>query len=487
MSTPMTCAADALSEAAGRAAAYRARVSEISPWPKASLAELRAGFDRNVPERGKDAVAVIRQLADVAEPGLAGTPSPAFHGWVMGGSHTLGVAAEWLASAWGQNAAMYQCSPAAAVAEEAAASCLLELLDLPREASIGFTTGATMASFVGLSAARLAVLEQAGWNLEEGGLFGAPKITVYLGAEAHTSVLHALRLLGFGRSQLAVVAADRQGRLDPERLAREMAARDGPAIVVGQAGHINSGAFDDFPRISEIARAHKAWMHIDGAFGLWARASARFRHLAEGAELADSCAIDGHKWLQVPYDCGYAILRDPGIHRRAMALNASYLTRDSEDGRNPCDYVPELSRRARGFSTWAVIQALGRKGVEEIVDRSCANAALFAACCGDVPEIEVLNDIVLNQVCLASSHRDNEDRLIARIQQALAEDGRWFAKSARWQDRPVLRFSFCSAPATTGQIEEMAATIAHSFAREAALSGANRSEATLVSGHRCAA
>lgn len=461
-----------LAEAARLAARYRQGAARASPWPTASLDELRAGLCCGVPEHGRDAAEVIAHLARASEPGLVGTASPAFHGWVMGGSHPVGVAAEWLASAWGQNAALYQCSPAAAVAEEAAAQCLLDLLDLPRESSVGFTTGATAATFVGLAAGRLSALERAGWDLDDLGMCGAPRINVFLGAEAHSSVRHALRLLGFGRRQLVDIAADRQGRMEPAELSRQMAARAGPAIVIAQAGHINTGAFDDLTRIAAIAKAHGAWLHVDGAFGLWARASVRLRHLAQGAELADSLAVDGHKWLQVPYDCGYAVLADAELHRRAMAQAASYLTRQSGGGRDPSDYVPELSRRGRGFATWAVIQALGRRGIGEIVERSCANARLFAECCEGAPEIEVMNEVGLNQVCLAPKSVDQDAAIVEAVRDALRRDGRWFAMPARWRERPVLRFSFCGPMADRGDVEAMAAVVACTFARESALAGA---------------
>lgn len=453
-------------EAFERALRYRSRVAETSPLPRASATKLRAAFGAGVPEQGRDPGEVIAALAAAAEPGLVGTTSPAFHAWVMGGSHPAGVAAEWLAAAWGQNAGTYQCSPAAAAAEECAGAMLLDLLNLPRDASVGFTTGATMASFVGLSAGRLATLERAGWDIEREGLTDAPEIRVFLGEEAHSTVFHALRLLGFGQRQLVLVEADAQGRMRAESLADAIAAHRSPSIVVAQAGHINSGAFDPLDEIARIARSHEAWLHIDGAFGLWARTSERHRHLAEGAEQADSCAVDGHKWLQVPYDCGYAILRDPQIHRRAMAFDATYLDRAAGDGFEPCDHVPELSRRARGFATWAVIQTLGRAGVAGLIEANCNNAARFAEACARAGggAVEVLNAVVLNQVCIAPADRAGEEALAAGALAGIAEDGRWFVKGARWHDRPVLRFSFCGTPADPEKAEEMGTFVGSIFA-----------------------
>ncbi|GGD69944.1 pyridoxal phosphate-dependent decarboxylase family protein [Croceicoccus mobilis] len=454
-----------LANAASRAARYRQQVAKRSPLPTASLSELRAALCRPLGEEGRLASEVIAELADAAEPGFAGTTSPAFHGWVIGGSHPAGVAAEMLTAAWGQNAVLYQSAPAAAVVEEAAAGWLLDLLDMPRESSVGFATGATMASFIGLTAARIAMLERAGWDLEQDGLFGAPEVTVFLGAEAHSTIFHALRLLGFGRRRLVTVEADGEGRMMPGALARAMARRSGPAIVIAQAGHINSGAFDDITAIAATAQARGAWLHVDGAFGMWARASRTRRHLAKGMHLADSCSLDGHKWLQVPYDCGYAILRNADMHRRAMSISASYLNREAEGGRNPSDYVPELSRRARGFASWAVMRALGRKGIADIIEDSCDNARIFAVLCAMEPSIRVMNDVQLNQVCIAPRNRANEDAIVARVSQALADDGRYFVKPAEWQGRPVLRFSFCGQPATHVQVEAMAALVACAFAK----------------------
>jgi glutamate/tyrosine decarboxylase-like PLP-dependent enzyme len=451
------------SEALELALRYRCGIDARSPVPGASAAQLREALGAPLPAQGRDPLEVMRELSSAAGPGLVGTASPAFHGWVMGGSHPVGVAADWLASAWGQNAATYQCSPAAAIAEESAERLLLELLDLPPDASIGFATGATMASFTGLYAARLALFERAGWDFANDGLVGAPTIRVFIGDEAHSTVFHGLRLLGFGARQLVRVPADRQGRMRADALAMALARNPGPAIVIAQAGHINSGSFDPLEAIGEIARRHEAWFHIDGAFGLWARASSRYRHLAQGAELADSCAVDGHKWLQVPFDSGYAILRDRRLHQRAMAIEACYLAGDPADGRNPSAYVPELSRRARGFATWAVIQSLGRDGVASVVERNCANAAELARRLRTEPGVEVLNEVVLNQVCLAPAERSQEKESVDNAIARLAEDGRWFVRGGRWQGRPVLRISFCGAPTEPDRITSLATLLASQF------------------------
>ena len=316
----------------------------------ASAEELRASFGGRVPENGMNETDVIADLISAAEPGLVGNTRPGFHAWVMGGSSPVGVAADWLTSVWGQNAGIYQCSPAAATAEEVAAGWLLDILDLPREASVGFVTGATMAGFVCLAAARGEVLARAGHDFDADGLYGCPKITVFVSEDTHISNLTALRYLGFGTRQIAKVPCDDQGRMRPGALSDMMRCADGPKIVVATAGHINSGAFDAFDHIADIAKVFGAWLHVDCAFGLWARAVPELKALTQGLDRADSWSTDGHKWLQVPYDSGFAIVRHADAHRRAMDISASYLSEAPGDGRNPTHFGPELSRRARGFA-----------------------------------------------------------------------------------------------------------------------------------------
>jgi len=317
------------------------------------------------------------------------------------------------------------------------------LLDLPRDSSVGFSTGATMASFIGLAAARSEMLRRQGWDFEAEGFAGAPPLHVFVGDEAHTSVLSVLRQLGFGRSRLIRIAADDQGRMRVPQLAAALAQVDGAKIIVAQAGHINSGAFDALDEIGALARRHGAWLHVDGAFGLWARATSSLRGLCRGAETADSWAVDGHKWLQLPYDAGFAIVRHADAHRRAMSMSASYLNRDEQDGRNPSDWVPELSRRARGFAAWAVLQALGRAGIREMVERHCACARELAGRLAAAPGIEVLNDVCLNQIALSFGDARRNDRaaltdeVIAEIQR----ENTSFVSGADWKGRRILRVS----------------------------------------------
>lgn len=446
-----------LLERAGRRAAGR---DALPPRAPASAASLRRAFGVALAEEGRDSREVIDALADAAEPGLMGNTGADFYGWVMGASSPVGMAADVLTTVWGQNAAIYQTSPAAAIAEEAVAQWLLDVLELPRESSVGFTTGATMASFIGLAAARTETLRRHGWDLEADGLAGAPAVRVLIGAEAHASVLSVLRQLGFGERNLVRIPADDQGRMQPHLLANALAARNGPTIVVAQAGHINSGAFDPLVRIAAAARRHGAWLHVDGAFGLWARSSPALRALCHGAEHADSWAVDGHKWLQLPYDSGFAIVRHAEAHRRAMGLAASYLNRGADDGRNPSDWVPELSRRARGFAAWAVMQSLGRRGIREMVERHCAAARQLAQQLSGVRGIRVLNEVCLNQVAL-TFERDLTDAVIAEIQRENAA----FVSGAGWQGRRILRVSVISRDTGPRDIDHLARCIIRAWQR----------------------
>ncbi|MBU1211786.1 MAG: aspartate aminotransferase family protein [Alphaproteobacteria bacterium] len=452
----------ALEYAARQGVSYRCSGGADTPHARATASELRELFDVGVPEEGREASSVIEDLVRAAESGLVGNIRPDFFAWVMGGSHPAGVAADWLTSSWGQNAAIYQCSPAAATAEEVAAKWLLDLLRLPDECSVGFTTGATMASFIALAAARSDVLAESGWNLEVEGLHGAPAIKVFIGEEAHSSVWSALRLLGFGRSNYVMIGCDDQGRMLIDELTGRLEEHQEPKVIVCQAGHINSGAFDNFVEIAKLAATHSAWLHVDGAFGLWANAVPNLMHLCAGVELADSWAVDGHKWLQVPYDSGFAIVKDANAHRRTMDITASYLNESEGDGRNPTHFVPELSRRARGFAVWAVIQALGRQGIREIVSRHCACAARLAEILSVEPGIEILNEVCLNQIALTvGSDVPAEDReaITKELLSEIEKKHGPFLRSAKWKDQTIVRISIISPDTTMEHIEELAQKI----------------------------
>ncbi len=449
-----------LDRIAAHAEAFREAAPSRPHSPQRSYEEMRAVFDAPTPERGAPMAEIIGELIAKAEPGLANMVGPRFFGWVIGGSAEAGVAADWLTSVWGQNTGNAFATPAACAIEEASAAWLLDLLDLPRTSSIGFVSGATIANFTCLAAARNEVLRRAGWDVEADGLFGAPEINVVLGEEAHSTVFSGLRYLGLGAKRVVSVPVDQNGRMRPGAFAQTIEKLSGPIIAIAQAGHINSGAFDPFEEIAEAAHAKGAWLHIDGAFGLWARACPDRDHLARGLEHADSWGVDGHKWLQTPYDSAYAIVRDAAAHRRAMLIAASYLPEGSV--RHPADYTPELSRRGRGFATWATIRSLGREGIARMVSRHCELARRMAERLSAEPDVEVLNDVVLNQVAVRlGTMLDTEtadaltQRTIARIQQ----DGVCFVGGAHWRGHQIIRVSVINGATSEADIDASAEAI----------------------------
>jgi len=431
------------------AAARRAGDAERRHAPEASYAEQVERFRMALKDDGQAGDAVIRELIALAEPGLAAMTGARFFGWVIGGSNPVGVAADWLTSIWGQNTANHLASPSASAAEEACREALLELFDLPRGSSIGFSTGATMASFTCLAAARGEVLRRTGWDIEAEGVFGAPPVTIVLGEEAHSTVFAGLKYLGFGERNIVRVTVDRNGAMIAGAFAEAMKRVTGPVIAIAQAGHINTGAFDPFGEMAHVVKAKGAWLHVDGAFGLWARATPTHRHLGDGLELADSWSVDGHKWLQTPYDCAYAIVKDRAAHARSMRIPASYLPSSGDDARNPSDFVPELSRRARGFATWAMIRRLGRRGIAEMVTRHCAQARLFAQKLAEAPGLTVMNEVVLNQVAVHFGSDAQTKAVIARVQ----ADGICFVGGAEWRGKQVMRISVINENTTEADVE----------------------------------
>lgn len=445
---------------ADRAVAFRESRAEALHRPQITYAEAQAVFAAPVPERGVALDALIKELAALTEPGLANMVGPRFFGWVIGATAPAGMAADWLTSAWGQNVGNAHATPAASACEEQTGKWLLELLDLPRESSVGFVSGATIANFTCLAAARGEVLRRVGWDVEADGLIGAPPVHVVLGEEAHSTVFSGLRYLGLGAKRVVSVPVTEQGLMKPGAFEKAVAKLDGPIIAIAQAGHINSGGFDPFAEIAEAAHAKGAWLHFDGAFGLWARACPDRAHLGVGLELADSWGVDGHKWLQTPHDSAYAIVRNAEAHRRAMLIAASYLPAGVE--RHPADYVPELSRRGRGFATWAVIKALGREGIAAMVERHCAQARRMAERLCAAPDVEIMNDVVLNQVAvrlgtdLEGAYADAlTDRTIARVQR----DGVCFVGGANWRGRQIIRVSVISENTTDEDIDRSAEAI----------------------------
>lgn len=423
----------ALDRAASRSRDWLRSLPTRAVPPQRDADSLSRDLDGPLPDEGCDAAEVVTMLADAVEPGLLASPSGRFFGWVMGGTLPAALGADWLTSAWDQNSGLRYATPGTVVVEEIAGRWILDLLALPSTADVGFVTGGTMANFTGLAAGRQQMLTEAGWDLDRWGLSGAPRVRVLVGAERHVTVDLALRYLGLGEPE--VVAADDQGRLVLDAFQEALAASTGPTIVCLQAGNLHSGAFDPLEAATTLAHAHGAWVHVDGAFGLWAAASPRLAHLTAGVEQADSWATDAHKTLNVPYDCGIAVVAHPEPLRRAMGSHASYLIADAAG--DPLDKVPELSRRARGVPVWAALRSLGRAGVADLVDRLATNASALASGFSSIDGAEVMNDVVFTQVCCAFGDDARTREVTAQV---LADGTAWMSGS-RWRDRAVMRAS----------------------------------------------
>jgi glutamate/tyrosine decarboxylase-like PLP-dependent enzyme len=426
-----------LERTAALAADYVESLGDRPVFPDVTPEELREALGGPLPETPLDPDEVVAELAAAAEPGLVATGSGRYFGFVIGGALPAALAADWLTSAWDQNAGLYVGGPSASVVEEVAREWLVDLLGLPADASVGFVTGAQMAHVTALAAARFRVLHDAGWDVGRNGLQGAPRVRVLVGAKRHVTIDRALRLLGLGAP--TVVAADGQGRLDPGALRAALAAGDGPTIVCAQAGEVNTGAFDPLPEIADAAEAAGAWLHVDGAFGIWAAVSPALRHLVAGCERADSWTTDAHKWLNVPYDSGIVFCADQEAHRAAMTVQADYLIQDESERRlrDQVDWVPEFSRRARGFVVYAALRSLGRAGLVELVERSCRQARRFAERVADEPGVELLNDVVLNQVLFRYEDDARTDEVLAEVQAS----GRIWLSGTVWDGRRAIRVS----------------------------------------------
>jgi glutamate/tyrosine decarboxylase-like PLP-dependent enzyme len=451
-----------LEQAARAAIAYRREVAQAARTPTAAYAQMLAAFEAPTPESGADAGAILDELARKATPGIRAQAGPRFFGWVIGGSHPTGVAADWLTAAWGQNGGNLVAAPAASAVEAVAAGWLLDLLRLPPTASVGFVTGGTVANFVCLAAARSEVLRRAGWDVEADGLFGAPPIEVLIGADAHATVFSGLKYLGLGARRVRTVETDALGRIRPADFERALKAAGGPMIAIAQAGQINTGASDPFLELVPLARARGAWLHVDGAFGLWAQACPTRAAETAGVDGADSWAVDGHKWLQTPYDCGYAIVRDAEAHRRSMAISASYLPPAEGAEREPSAYVPELSRRARGFATWAMIRQFGRTGIAEMVERCCRLAGRMAAALAAEPGLACVCEAPLNQFMIRFGADEDDargDALTLAAIHALQADAVAFIGAAQWRGRWVMRCSVASAATTEADADATVASV----------------------------
>ncbi|GBE67757.1 aspartate aminotransferase family protein [Mycobacterium sp. MFM001] len=442
-----------LNTAAQHAKAFLDNLDGRPVGARVDAAQVREALGGPVPERGEDPRTVIDALVVGADPGLVASAGPRYFGFVTGGALPAALAADWLVSAWDQCADFHSHSPAAAAIEEVASAWTLDLLGLPATASVGFVTGGQGANTTCLAAARHAVLARAGWDVETDGLTGAPPVRILCGEQAHVTIFTALRLLGFGAP--ISVAVDDQGRMKPEALRDVLADGGGPAIVCAQAGNAATGAFDAFEPIADACTTHNAWLHIDGAFGLWAAAAAATRHLTRGIERADSWAVDAHKWLNVPYDAGMAIVADPETHVAAMRLAAPYLVADPGQ-RDGTDYVPECSRRARAVPVYAAIRSLGRAGIAELIERNCAQARRMAERLAAIPGATVLNDVVLSLVLLRLPGGDDANRAAVT---AIQRDGTCWVWGTTWHGQYVLRVPFCNWATTNDDVDRSAEAI----------------------------
>jgi len=413
----------------------------------ASGDELRRALGGPLPDAGTAPRTVAQILSNAATEGTTACAGPRFFGFVVGGTLPAALAADWLVSSWDQNAGIFVLSPLASVIEQIAGAWLLELAGLPPTMSFGFVTGGHMANFTGLAAARHRVLRNAGWDVEADGLIGAPPIEVMVSEEAHYTISTALRFLGLGANRARRIPTDSQGRMRADELAAALRGREGPCIVCAQAGNVNTGAFDPLVEIADAAKSRGAWLHVDGAFGLWAAASPGRAALVRGVEHADSVATDAHKWLNVPYDCGLSFCADEAAHRGAMSLAAAYIVATGSE-RDPHEFVPEESRRARGIPVYAALRSLGRRGFAELIERNCRQASRFAEALR-AAGCEILNDVVLNQVLVSFGTPEQTQRTIAAIQ----EDGTCWCAGTVWKGRTAMRISICNWSTSDEDVE----------------------------------
>ena len=453
---------------------FLSKVGDRPVGTRISRDELLARLGGPLDDDAIPAVDVIERLAEAADPGLVAMAGPRFFGFVIGGSLPAALAADWLTSTWDQNAGLFVTGPAASVVEEVVGAWLIDLLGLPQGTSIGLTTGCQMAHMTCLAAARHAVLGRVGWNVEDAGLFGAPEITVVLGAEAHATIGTALQYLGLGRTRTTIVDTDDQGRMGIDALEAALPREDGPLIVCLQAGNVNTGSFDPMDHAIDLVRARspQAWIHVDGAFGLWAAATPTHRHLLAGHDRADSWATDGHKWLNVPYDSGYAFVREPEPHRAAMSPpSAAYIVYGTAEY-DEFHWVPEYSRRARGFATYAALRSLGRHGIAEQIERSCRQATRMAeALRAGGPGVEILNDVVLDQVLVrfrppsadanGGSGADVAaiDAWTREVVRRVQDDGTCWLAGSTWHGMAAMRISIVNWSTTDEDIDRSAAAI----------------------------
>lgn len=439
-----------LTETAIRAGRYLDGLDERPVAPSTEAVARLEDLKEEFPDQPANPKEVVELLDQLGSPATVGSAGGRYFGFVTGGSLPAALAANWLAGAWDQNACLQDMSPVAIALENIAAGWLLDALGLPSESAVSFVTGATMANFTALVAARRAVLESVGWDVEAQGLFNAPPVTVIVGAEVHPTVFKDLAFLGLGRERVTVVPVDDQGRFKAEALP----SLSGPTIICLQAGNVNTGAFDPVGLVCEQAHPAGAWVHVDGAFGLWAAASPKMKKLTSGLEKADSWATDAHKWLNVPYDCGLAIIKDPHPLRKAVSISAAYLPESER-------YTPETSRRARGVEVWAALKSLGRQGLADLIERTCGLARRFAAGLADAG-FTILNVVVLNQVLV----RFGDQATTARIIKAVQDDGVCWCGGTVWQGNPAMRISVSSWATTERDVDQSLAAIIRVAKRE---------------------
>jgi glutamate/tyrosine decarboxylase-like PLP-dependent enzyme len=460
---------DVLNRAHEIASRYLDDVGVRQVGATATRASLLDALGGPLPPGPSDPLTVLEELVQHADPGIVASTGPRFFGFVTGGAVPVTVAADWLGSTWDQNPCLYVLSPAMAVMEDVVAGWVLDMLDFPRHSGVGFVTGCHLANFTCLAAARHAVLRRVGWNVETDGLQRAPRVRVLAGSEAHVTVGSALRYLGFGSEEIEVVAVDDQGRMRADMLASALAKGDGPTIVCAQAGNVSTGASDPFDAIISIAHERGAWVHVDGAFGLWAAAVPELRDQVRGVENADSWATDAHKWLNVPYDSGIAIVADAAPHRAAMGLKATYLQRGDDEERVGMDWVPDSSRRSRVLPLYALFRSLGREGIADMIRRNCALARRIAARLSATPRVTILNDVVLNQVLVQFKDDHTTREVIEKVQAG----GTCWAGGAFWQGKQAMRIAVSNWSTTEADIDLSADAMLTAFS-QASSSAADR-------------
>jgi glutamate/tyrosine decarboxylase-like PLP-dependent enzyme len=444
----MTDTRAVLQRTAELAADFLDSLDERPIFPRTSLEELRARLRVPLADGPTDPAEVVEELAAAADPGLVAMAGGRYFGFVIGGGLPAALAADWLTSTWDQNAGLYVGGPSASVVEQVVREWVCDLLGLPPDSSIGFVTGTQMGSVTALAAARFRVLERAGWNVSRDGLAGGPRVRVLVGEKRHVTIDRALRLLGLGAPE--IVSADDQGRIDVTALRAALQNANAPTIVCAQAGEVNTGAFDAFEEIADAVGDAHAWLHVDGAFGLWAAASPKYRQLVKGVERADSWITDAHKWLNVPYDSALVLCSDAEAHRAAMTVSASYLIQDdTRTMRDQVDWVPEFSRRARGFAVYAALRSLGRSGLSELVERTCACARRFAEEIVTLPDVELLNDVVLNQVLFRFATDEQTDEVLHAVQEA----GDVWMSGTTWDGRRAIRISVSNWQTSNKEID----------------------------------